>query len=82
MTIISNVDATPVVTRAANGERLHEEEESGDLVVVVVVVVEDGVVLDGLSVEGDLDGAVEDPDSTLTASFMPLAQWPITPQMK
>lgn len=85
---ITNI-ATQVVTKAANGERLHEEEEYGTLVVVVVVVAVDGVVVDGLSLEGgeeeedgDLDGVVDEPDSTVTASFMPFPQWPITPQMK
>ena len=85
ITITNN--AAQVVTKATNGERFHEDEESG---LVVVAVVVDGVVVDGLSLEGgeeeeedgDLDGAVDEPDSTLTASFMPFPQWPITPHMK
>lgn len=36
---------------------------------------DDGVV-------GDPDGVVGDPAATVTASFMPLPQWPATPQMK
>lgn len=73
-------NARQVVTKAINGDRLHEDEESGALVVVVVVV--DGGLVDGLSVEageddeedGDLAGAADEPDSTLTESFIPFAQ--------
>lgn len=84
-------NATQVVTKGTNGERLHEDEESELVVLLAVVVVVDGEVLDGFEAgaeeeeeDGDFDGdgVGAEPESTLTASFMPLAQWPIVPQMK
>lgn len=57
------------MTKAGNaGERVQEDENSGTLDVVEVVVV--------------VADEPEPEDSTLTASFMPLPQWPTTPQMK
>lgn len=50
---------------------------------VVVVVVEGGdVVVAGEPPEVEGVVAGDDPALTLTASFMPLLQWPAAPQMK
>lgn len=74
---------TTTDTAAIIGERLVPEDESVEVVVVVVGVVTAGV---GTVVlppdEGVPDGAAADALPTVTATFMPLPQWPEMPQMK
>lgn len=69
-----------VTNRATIGERVVPEDECVEVVVVGVVVV--GVLTAGVDGVPVPDGAVSDALPTVTASFMPLPQWPTTPQMK
>lgn len=71
-----------ITNKAKIGERVAPEDECVEVVGVVV----EGVLtagVDGVPVPVPVpDGAVVDALSTVTESFMPLPQWPATPQMK
>lgn len=77
-----------MITTATNGEKAFPADEWATVdegVVVVVAVGVAGEVVaapeDGVA-DDEVGGAVVFPDSTVTASFIPLPQCPITPHMK
>lgn len=81
------------ITNATTGDTIFSELDFGVTVVAVVVgvvgvavVVEggDGVVVVVAGEPPEVGGVAvgDDPAFTLTASFMPLLQWPAAPQMK
>lgn len=67
-----------ITNRAKIGERVAPEDECVEVVGVVV----EGVLTAGVDGVPVPDGAVVDALPTVTESFMPLPQWPATPQMK
>lgn len=80
-----------MIATPANTERVFPAEEWSMVVVGVVVVVAVGVAgevvvvatpEDGVADEEEVGGAVVVPDSTVTASFIPLPQCPGTPHIK
>jgi hypothetical protein len=76
---------TTTDTATIVGERLVPEDESVEVVVVGVVTVVLPPDDEGVPDEGVPDGAAgaaADALPTVTATFMPLPQWPTMPQMK